>query len=210
MVGSIQRYMKLWKQKHDWRKKNPRNFTWAESMFVINHVSVGDYTYGPLNIEHYYKKANLTIGRYCSIAKNVRFLLGGEHGTRAITTYPFGSRIYGSEINAEPKETLKWKVDIVVEDDVWIGYDSLILPGVTIGRGSVIGARSVVTKDIPPYSIYAGTRVVRKRFSEAIIERLMALDYDKIEHYKGDMFSKLWNADVTEENIDEIVSAFQN
>lgn len=58
--------------------------------------------------------------------------------------------------------TPRWNVNIVVEDDVWIGYDALILPGVTIGRGAVIGARSVVTKDVPPYCVYAGTKVVKK------------------------------------------------
>ena len=105
--------------------------------------------------------------------------------------------------------TLKWKVDIVVEDDVWIGQGALVLPGVTIGRGCIIGARSVVTKDVPPYSVYAGTRIVRKRFSDQIIERLMLLDYRTINHTQWDEFADLWDEDLTEENMERIIAAFQ-
>lgn len=132
--------------------------------------------------------------------------VGGAHGNKAITTYPFGPRVYGVYVKPE---NLKWKVDIVVEDDVWIGYDVLVLAGVTIGRGSIVGARSVVTKDIPPYSIYAGTRIIRKRFSDNIIEKLMNLDYEKINHAKGDQFSDFYDMDLTEDNVEEIISLFQ-
>lgn len=95
MINQIKSIFKLRKHIRQWRRNNPRNFTTAETYFAIENVTVGDYTYGPLNIDHYYSPAKLTIGRYCSIAKDVRFMLGGNHGTKAITTYPFGPRVYG-------------------------------------------------------------------------------------------------------------------
>lgn len=94
-INRIKSFFKLRKHKRQWRRDNPRNSTTAETCFVIKNVTVGDYTYGPLNIDHYYLPAKLSIGRYCSIAKDVRFMLGGNHGTKAITTYPFGPRVYG-------------------------------------------------------------------------------------------------------------------
>ena len=205
MLSGIKENVRKWKNRRQWRKRNPRNYTTAETSFRMVNLSVGDYTYGPLNIDHYYLPAKLTIGRYCSIAKDVRFMLGGNHGTKSITTYPFGPRVYGTKFGG----TLKWKVDIVVEDDVWIGQGALVLPGVTIGRGCIIGARSVVTKDVPPYSVYAGTRIVRKRFSDQIIERLMLLDYRTINHTQWDEFADLWDEDLTEENMERIIAAFQ-
>ena len=210
MLNKIKAFLALKKHKREWRRRNPNNFTSAETMFIIDNVSVGDYTYGSLNIEHYYKPAKLKIGKYCSIAKNVTFLLGGNHGSKAITTYPYGPRIYGQNVVGGTDKPLKWKVDIIVEDDVWIGYDALILQGVTIGRGSIIGARSVVTKDIPPYSVYAGTKIMKKRFSDEIIEKLMQIDYDKIKHHKSDSFESVWNEEITEENVDHIINAFKN
>ena len=167
---------------------------------------VGDYTYGPLHIEQYFPSAKLSIGRYCSIAKGVKFLLGGNHGSKAITTYPFGPRVYHNMGGGTPK----WRVDITVENDVWIGYEALILQGVKIGRGSIIGARSVVTKDIPPYSVYVGTKIVRKRFSEEIISKLMDMDYEKIRHKENDRFEEYWSEELNEKNVDEIIEAFIN
>ena len=102
----------------------------------------------------------------------------------------------------------KWNVNIVIEDDVWIGYDALILPGVTIGRGSIIGARSVVTKHILPYSVYAGTRIVKSRFSDKIIEKLMRIDYSKVNHTQKDLFMEDWQTEINEDNIDEIIAHF--
>lgn len=204
MFGKIKNYIQLKKHKIKWKNKNRNNSTTAETIFSIDKVTVGDYTYGPLYIEHYFPTAQLTIGRYCSIAKGVKFLLGGNHGSKAITTYPYGPRIYHSGGGEAPK----WKVDITIEDDVWIGYEALILQGVKIGRGSIIGARSVVTKDVPPYSVYAGNKILRKRFSEDIIEKLMNMDYGKIHHKKNDIFEQYWNEELNEENVDQIIQAF--
>ena len=172
--------------------------------FVMDNVTVGKYTYGPINIQHYYPPAKLTIGNYCSIANKVEFLLGGNHSTKCISTYPFGPRVYNNfHTTGIPK-----KVDIVVEDDVWIGYGALILSGVTIGQGSIIGARSVVTKDVPPYSIYAGNKVVRKRFPDEVIEKLLTIDFSMINHVKGDSFGSVWDREITLENYKDMYERF--
>ena len=206
ILRKVKSYILMYYHKKQWRSKNPNNDTIAETMFVRENVTVGDYTYGPLNIEHYYRDAKLSIGRYCSIAKNVRFILGGNHGTKAITTYPFGPRVYykfGGNMGIS-----KYNINIVVEDDVWLGYDALILPGVTIGRGSVIGARSVVTKNVPPYSVYAGTKIVKKRFSDEIIDKLMEIDYSAVNHTQKDLFMEDWHTEINEENVDKIIAHF--
>lgn len=203
MFTKIKKWFLLKKHKRLWRKKNKNNYTFAETLFVRENVSVGDYTYGPLFVEHYYQKAKLTIGKYCSISKGVKFILGGNHGTNAITTYPFGPMIY-----KEIVETPRWGVDIMIEDDVWLGYDCLILSGVRIGRGSVIGARSIVTKDVPPYSIYAGNKIVKRRFSDSIIKKLLEIDYAQVEHLQKDAFYEVWNMSLTEDNVDEIIEKF--
>ena len=205
MIGKLKYLVQLKIHKRKWRIQNRNNSTVAETIFNIDNVTVGDYTYGSLYIEQYYPAAKLSIGRYCSIAKGVKFLLGGNHGSKAITTYPFGPRIYHCG-----RRTPKWEVDIKIEDDVWIGYEALILQGVKIGRGSIIGARSVVTKDIPPYSVYVGTKILRKRFSEDIIEKLMDIDYREICHKANDKFEQYWDEEINEENVDEIIKLFSN
>lgn len=98
--------------------------------------------------------------------------------------------------------------DIVVEDDVWIGYDCLIMSGVTIGKGSVIGARSIVTKDVPPYSIFVGTKVIKTRFSEDIVQKSLKIDYSKIKHEQGDSYFLYCQQAVNEDNVDTIVKKF--
>ena len=92
-------------------------------------------------------------------------------------TYPFKVKVLGEE-----KEAVS-KGPIIIGDDVWIGMDSLILSGVTVGRGSVIGARSVVTKDVPPYAIVAGNpaRIIKYRFSEEMIDKLSSLEISGIK-----------------------------
>ena len=94
MIGKIKQFIRMKIHKRKWRAKNKNNFTTAETVFNIDNVTVGDFTYGPLYVEQYYPVAKLSIGKYCSIAKGVKFLLGGNHGSKAITTYPFGPRIY--------------------------------------------------------------------------------------------------------------------
>ena len=113
----------------------------------------------------------LRIGRFCSIAKGVKIYLGGDHRTDWVTAYPFSPLF--DQIEKYPDYHVS-KGDVVIGHDVWIGDDAIILSGVNIGNGSVIGARSVVTKNVSPYSIVAGNpaRFVKYRFNNEIIEDL--------------------------------------
>ena len=105
------------------------------------------------------------------IREDVVFILGGEHRADWITTYPFNALFSeGAHITGHPSS----KGDIVIGNDVWIGYQSCILSGVTIGNGAIIGAKSVVTKDVPPYAIVAGNpaKFIRYRFPQETIDKL--------------------------------------
>ena len=168
--------LKLFKIK--WRKNNKHNFTRAKCKFPISIVKVGKYSYGPLNIKSSgCENEGLTIGNYCSIGGNVIFMLAGNHKYTTVSTYPFKSKLFREQFNEV--ETLS-KGPIILEDDVWIGENSLILSGVKIGQGAIIGAGSVVAKDIPPYAIFAGGSIKKYRFSEEYVEKLKQIDYDKI------------------------------
>ena len=91
---------------------------------------------------------------------------------------------------------------------MWIGYGSTILTGVKIVKGSVIGAKSVVAKDIPPFSVYVGNKVIKKRFSPVVVEKIANIDFKNISHKKGDTYEQFCMTQVTEDNIDEIIKAF--
>lgn len=140
---------------------------------MLSHVKAGNYTYGVINLP--YAQGRLMIGHFCSISDNVSFLTSGEHYKDHISTYPFYAHVLGK---AEPGGTTKG--DIVIGDDVWIGYGATILSGVTIGQGAIIGAGSVVAKNIPPYAVFAGNKIVKYRFSEEMIEKLLKFDYGSL------------------------------
>lgn len=162
--------------KKKWRKLNPNNYTNAEDIFNSSCVDVGDYTYGGLHVLTYNNDNKLKIGRFCSIAPEVMFVLSADHYTQHMSSYP-----YKVWVMKENQEGIS-KGDIIVEDDVWIGFRSIILSGVHIGKGSVIAAGSVVTKDVPPYAIVGGVpaKVIKYRFSDEIITELMKIDYSKL------------------------------
>ena len=155
-------------------------------------IEIGDYTiynefaHDPRDFERnnvlYHYPVNgdrLRIGKFCSIACGAKFLFtSGNHSLRSLATYPFP--IFFDEWGLDAKnirDAWENKGDIVIGNDVWIGYEAVILSGVTIGDGAVIGTRAVVTKDVPPYTIVGGVpaKPIRKRFDEAVIERLEAL-----------------------------------
>ncbi len=120
--------------------------------------------------------AILKVGKYCSISNSATFILGLEHNSKWLTTCPFS--VVDKNYRKYPYPT-RSKGDINVGNDVWIGYEALILSGVKIGDGAIIGARSVVAKDVPPYAIVAGnpSKIIRYRFSPEVIEQLLELKW---------------------------------
>lgn len=163
---------------------------------VINdpQIEVGDYTIyndfvaNPLlfeknNVLYHYPihRGKLIIGKFCSIACGTKFLFNcANHTLKSLSTYTFP--LFYEEWELEKSNiTTAWdnKGDIVIGNDVWIGYEAVIMAGVHIGDGAIIAARTVVTKDVPPYTIVGGipAKEIRKRFDTEVIQQLLKLKW---------------------------------
>lgn len=161
-------------------KKAIKRFFCVPSRFFMNQnekyskYEIGEWTYGNPSIRSGRAGKALKIGRFCALAYGVVIVLGEEHRTDWVTTYPF-SRLFpkAKRFPGHPRS----KGDVIIGNDVWIGRDALILSGVEIGNGAVIAARSVVTKDVAPYSIVAGNpaKLVRFRFNKSITADLQKI-----------------------------------
>ena len=135
------------------------------------------------NVLYHYpvNKERLVIGKYCSIACGARFMFtSGNHAAGSLSTYPFP--IFFEEWGLDVKSVASaWdnKGDITIGNDVWIGFESVIMQGVRIGDGAIIGSRAVVTKDVPPYAIVGGVpaKLIKKRFTEGTINKLQSLKW---------------------------------
>lgn len=153
------------------------------------NIQVGDYTYfddsrnGPEKFEELnvlynndFERVKLVIGKFCAIAAETKFMMTGDHKLDAISTYPFPIFQQGWE-HAFNVSDLPVRGDIIVGNDVWFGYDSLIRGGVKIGDGAIIATRSFVIKDVPAYSIVAGNpaKVIKMRFDDDTIARLLQI-----------------------------------
>ncbi|MFE4461714.1 CatB-related O-acetyltransferase [Nocardia tengchongensis] len=151
------------------------------------NIEVGDYSYfdDPVaatafetdNVLYPFGPEKLIIGKYCAIASNTRFIMAGaNHPTAGVSTFPF--TIFGgawAEQTMDIITSIPSKGDTVVGNDVWFGYNSLIMPGVRIGDGAIIATGAVVTADVPPYTIVGGNpaQVVKQRFSDAEVGQLL-------------------------------------
>lgn len=185
-----------------WLLHNSNNHTWAATRFERARVSVGDYSYGPLNVVDAGGSSELHIGRFCSIAQDVIFVLNGDHQVASISTFPFRAIMLGLPSTAESKG------DIRLGDDVWIGQGAIVLSGVTLGRGSVVAAGAVVTRDVAPYEIVGGVpaRVLRRRFPPEIATRLERLDFSNLTPAFVRQHLKLLEAPLAEDMLGDIES----
>ncbi len=154
------------------------------------NVLVGEYTYyddpdGPEGFEarcvlyHFpFIGDRLVIGKFCALARGVRFIMNGaNHKVSGFSTYPFFIFGNGWEPAMPQPGDLPYKGDTVIGNDVWLGYDVLVMPGVKIGDGAIVAARSVVVSDVPAYSVVGGNpaKAVRQRFPDEIVGELLAI-----------------------------------
>lgn len=163
------------------------SMVFLKALVTNPQIEIGDYTYyhdfdDPAGFERNVRYLfdfigdRLVIGKFCSIASGAEFLMnGGNHLTETVSTFPFA--IFGNGWEHAMPESWPHKGDLVIGNDVWIGYRATLLAGIEVGHGAVIASRSVVTADVPPYAIVAGNpaRVVRMRHSDADIARLLDL-----------------------------------
>ena len=175
-------------------RTNDTQTVYLKNVITNPNIIVGEYTIyndfvnDPMNFErnnvlyHYpINQDKLVIGKFCSIACGAKFIFNSaNHTLSSLSTYPFP--IFFEEWNLDVKDITKaWdnKGDIVIGNDVWIGYEAVIMAGVTIGDGAVIGTRAVVTKDVPPYTIVGGipAKPIKKRFQQEMIYNLLKIKW---------------------------------
>ena len=173
-------------------RSNDRQIVYLRSVITDPSIEVGEYTiyndfvndprdFEKNNVLYHYKinHDNLIIGKFCSIACGAKFLFtSGNHSLKSLSTYTFP--IFFEEWELDRADiTSAWdnKGDIIVGNDVWIGFEAVIMQGVRIGDGAIIGSRAVVTKDVEPYTIVGGVpaKPIRKRFDDETIKALLDL-----------------------------------
>ena len=162
-----------------WRKANGHNTTIAANIFDLDSVSVGKETYGAIRVLNWGENEKLAIGNFCSIAQEVMFILNADHYVDHISTFPFKVKCLG-----EKREGYS-KGNIVIGDDVWIGYRATIMSGVKIGQGAIVAAGAVVTKDVPPYAVVGGVqaKILKYRFEQPIIDEMKKIDFSKLDRH---------------------------
>lgn len=187
MFENIKRAIK----KQIWKSQHPNSQMIPVNRFDFKKVHVGNYSYGELKVIDFGGDCNLIIKNFVSVAQDVTFILNGEHHIKTMSTYPFKVKMIGTET-----EESFGKGDIVVDDDVWIGYGAKILSGVHIGQGAVIAAGALVVRDVPPYAIVGGSpsKIISYRFKENTINKLLHCDFSKL------------TKDMVIEHVDELYS----
>lgn len=146
------------------------------------NIIVGDFTYivdsnfeGHVTNFYPWSRDKLIIGKFCQIASGVEFIMNdANHQMNAVSTFPFYT-LEGWNMNTPKATDMPFKGDTIIGNDVWIGQDATILPGVHIGDGAIIGAKSVVGSDVSPYTIVVGNpaKPIRKRFDAELVELLL-------------------------------------
>ena len=192
-------------------RKNDNHTVYLKNVVTRENIVVGDYTiyndfvsdprdFEKNNVLYQYpiNGDKLIIGKFCSIACGAKFMFtSGNHTLKSLSSYTFP--IFFDEWGLDAENiTSAWdnKGDIIIGNDVWIGYEAVIMSGVKIGDGAIIGTRAVVTKDVPPYTVVGGVpaKQIRKRFDDKTIEKLLEIRW--------------WNWG--EERIKKSISAIQS
>ncbi|MDJ0731442.1 MAG: CatB-related O-acetyltransferase [Crocosphaera sp.] len=169
--------------------KDYQRLCFLKNIIKNPNIIVGDFTYyddieNPHNFEknvlyHFdFIGDKLIIGKFCAIASDVKFVMNGSnHPLNYFTTYPFS--IFGHSWENTMSVAGTSKGDTIIGNDVWLGYNALIMPGVNIGNGAIIATNSVVTKDVEPYRIVGGNpaKLIRKRFADEVIDLLLHLQW---------------------------------
>lgn len=179
---------KIFPRTNDMQTVYLKNVITNPNIIVGEYTIYNDFVNNPKDFErnnvlyHYpINRDKLVIGKFCSIACGAKFIFNSaNHTLDSLSTYPFP--IFFEEWNLDVKDITKaWdnKGDIVIGNDVWIGYEAVIMAGVTIGDGAVIGTRAVVTKDVPPYTIVGGipAKLIKKRFQQDMIYNLLKIKW---------------------------------
>ena len=173
------------------------------------NIVIGDYTYydDPEDSENFERNVlyhypfigdKLVIGKFCAIARGVKFIMNGaNHKLSGFSSFPFS--IFGNgweRVTPQPDE-LPYKGDTVIGNDVWIGYEAVIMPGVHVGDGAIVAARSVVARDVAPYTVVVGDPAmpVKQRFASEKIAALLELAWWD------------WDAEKITRNLEHIVAA---
>ena len=178
--------------------ENIRQIVYIKNVITRPNIIAGDYSYyddvdGAERFEehvtHHYEFLGdrLIIGKFCAIARGVEFVMNGaNHRMNSPTTYPFNIMGGGWEQFTPALEELPLKGDTVVGNDVWIGQNVTVMPGVHIGDGAIIAAYSVVVKDVPAYTVYGGNpaRVLKERFDAELKDLLLRYQWWNLEPEK--------------------------
>lgn len=177
ILNDLRKHIKLNAFRRKWVRQHPESELIPMNCFPSGVVEVGRYSYGELNVVTFDFKTKLRIGSFVSIAQQVTFLLDVEHYIDHLSTFPWKVKMLGEST----PETFS-KGDIVIDDDVWIGYGATIMSGVHVAQGAVIAAGAVVTKDVPAYAVVGGVpaKVIKFRFGNECIDELEKIKFNNL------------------------------